>query len=106
MPTPKKKPAPKPDGIVAAAASAIKQAGDWKASVDFTLARHGKEIEGQRRGIEGLVAVRSEIHESLRSLSGHIREIRESIDHQRMAQNIILALIFGLIVAVSYLLTR
>lgn len=104
--TPKKKPSAKPDGIIRAAASAIKDAGDWKASVDMTLARHGKEIEGQRRGIQGLVADRSEIHESLRSNSGHIREMRESIDHQRMAQNIVLALIFVLIVAVSYLLTR
>jgi hypothetical protein len=102
MPTPKKKPAAKPHGIIRAA-SAIKQAGDWKASVDFTLARHGKEInelaKSTQKGLE-------EAYESLRSHSGHIREIREEIDYQRTISNITIALIAGLIVAISYLLTR
>ncbi|MFZ0615523.1 MAG: hypothetical protein WAN16_03620 [Chthoniobacterales bacterium] len=101
--TPKKKPSAKPDGIIRAASSAIKDAGDWKASVDLTLARHGKEInELTKSTLKGL----EETFESLRSHSGHIREIRESIDHQRVVQNIVLASIFVLIVAVSYLLTR
>lgn len=99
---PAQKPSAKPDGVFRAA-SAIKDAGDWKASVDLTLARHGKEInELTKSTLKGL----EETFESLRSHSGHIREIRDDIYYLHTVQKILLALIFGLIVAVSYLLTR
>lgn len=84
-------------------AGAIKDAGDWKASVDLTLARHGKELNQLAKAME---AGLSEAYEDLNSLRGHARELRESIEHHRTILWINLALMFGLIVAVAALLNR
>ena len=103
MTTPKKKPTAKPHGIFLASASAIKEAEDWKTSVDMTLSRHGKEINELTKYTHRRF---EEAHDSIRSHSGHIREIRESLAHHRTILTINLALIFGLIVAVAYLINR
>lgn len=88
------------------AARAIKAEGNWKPSVDLTLVRHGKTIEELRLQNNRKADQLGEIWEDLRSIRGYQRELWEKISTEKVVARINLALIFGLIIAVAYLINR
>lgn len=127
MKTPKIKPTTKKKSISAkntaiidASDPIINVAGSWKAGVDLTQVRHGKEIgrnahdiaaaghnlERHRKAINEQKEIIDDILDELRSHTGSLRELREQAAHTRVVWSINLALIFGLIVAVGYLISR
>lgn len=96
------------------------EAGVWKTSIDLSLVRHGKEITRQageiaaathnlkeyRRAMNTLHETINDILDSLRSHSGHIRELREAQQHHRVILSVNLFIILGLLAAVAYLLFK
>lgn len=113
MPTPKKKPAtkpqkpalkvipPMPDAVKAAAA-----AGEWKTSVDLTLARHGKEQNEHARRLDEHSDALVDHHEDIRSLEGWRRTFDERLTGIRFQIAVVAAIVAGLVSAVVYLIAN
>jgi hypothetical protein len=117
---PKIKPTTTKKQIPTPAAIAATEAGMWKSSVDLTLVRHGKEITRQageiaesthnlkeyRRAMNTHNETLSDVLDSLRSHSGHLRELREAQQYHRVILSVNLFIILGLLVAVAYILFK
>ena len=65
-----------------------------------------EESQGNASFGSGAAMIQPQVGHDIASLRGHMREIRESLAHHRTILTINLALIFGLIVAVAYLINR
>jgi hypothetical protein len=117
---PKIKPTTTKKQIPTPAAIAATEAGMWKSSVDLTLVRHGKEITRQageiaaathnlkeyRRAMNTHNETLSDVLDSLRSHSGHLRELREAQQYHRVILSVNLFIILGLLAAVAYILFK
>jgi len=127
-PTTTKKQIPTPAALVSANSSVdatrvpllVTEAGIWKSGVDLTLVRHGKEITRQageiaaathnlkeyRRAMNTHNETLSDVLDSLRSHSGHLRELREAQQYHRVILSVNLFIILGLLIAVAYILFK